>query len=144
MEFPCGRLSIQLGQSTSRRIGTLTLQTVGDVYWNGIYKGGRRPAIARLKNSRVPDLLISTGFPRTNGEVDRATDRTDNSGKREAGLYVARPFVPAFGDTDLNSAIHSRVSHRSQVGRCTNLEAFRGSKEQGIATVVSHCPFCRS
>jgi hypothetical protein len=44
-----------------------------------------------LKNSRVPDLLISTGFPRTNGEGHEATDRTDNSRKREAGLDVLAP-----------------------------------------------------
>jgi hypothetical protein len=45
---------------------------------------------ARLKCSRVPDSPISTGFPRTNGKADMATDRTDNSRKREAGSDVAR------------------------------------------------------
>jgi hypothetical protein len=49
---------------------------------------------------------ISSGFPRTNGKADRATDRTDNSRKREAGLDVARPFVPCFSDAGPGDAIH--------------------------------------
>ena len=78
-----------------------------DAYWNAICKGGWKPVKARLKNSRVPDSLTSTGFPRQNGEADRATDRTANRGKRKAGLDVARSLVPAFRDAGLDDAIHT-------------------------------------
>jgi hypothetical protein len=74
--------------------------------WSGICKGDWRPAKARLNNSRVLDSPILTGFPRTNDEADRVTDRTDNSAKRETGLDVVRPFVAAFSDAGLGAAIH--------------------------------------
>ena len=80
---------------------------VPDAYWNAICKGGWKPVKARLKNSRVPDSLTSTGFPRQNGEADRATDWTANRGKRKAGLDVARSLVPAFRDAGLDDAIHT-------------------------------------
>ena len=62
---------------------------------------------SETENSRVPDSLTSTGFPRQNGEADRATDRTANRGKRKAGLDVARSLVPAFRDAGLDDAIHT-------------------------------------
>jgi hypothetical protein len=67
---------------------------------------------ARLRNSRVPDSPILTGFPRTNGKADSTTGRTDNSRKRETGLDVARSFVPAFSDAGIGDAIHWYVSLR--------------------------------
>jgi hypothetical protein len=100
------RQSTRLGPSILRRIATSTLRTVDDAYWNGISKGVWRPAKARLKNSRVLDSPILTGFPRTNDEADRVTDRTNNSRKRETRLDVVRPFVGAFSDAGLGDAIH--------------------------------------
>src|SRR5712675_2212459 len=91
MKFPYERRSTRLGPCTWRRIATSTLRTADDVYWSGICTGDWGPTKSGLKNSRVPDLLISTGFPRTNGEGHEATDRTDNSRKREAGLDVLAP-----------------------------------------------------
>ena len=106
MKFSFERRSTRLGPSILRRIATSTLRTVNDAYWSGICKGGWRPAKARPKNSRVLDSPILTGFPRTNDEADRVTDRTNNSRKRETGLDVACPFVAAFSDAGLGDAIH--------------------------------------
>ena len=80
--------------------------SVDDAYWSAICEGGWRPAKARLKNSRVLDSPILTGFPGTNDKADRITARTDSSRKRETGLDVARPFVAAFSDAGLGDAIH--------------------------------------
>jgi hypothetical protein len=67
-------------------------------------KGGSRP-LKGLKNSRVRGSLISTGFPRTNGEADRNHNRTDSCGKREAELDVVRSFVLVFRDSGLGNAV---------------------------------------
>src|SRR5215207_2139739 len=100
------RRSTRLGPSILRRIVTSTLRTVGDAYWSVICKGGWRSAKARLRNSRVLDLPILTGFPRTNDEADRVTTRTDNSRERETGLDAVRAFVAALSDAGLGDAIH--------------------------------------
>jgi hypothetical protein len=105
MKFPYERRSTRLGPSTWRRIAKSTLRTADDAYLSVICNGGwaGQSETEGLTCSGPP---ISTGFPRTNGKADRATDRTDNSGKREAGLDVARPFVPCFSDAGLGDAIH--------------------------------------
>jgi hypothetical protein len=100
------RRSTRLGPSIWRRIATSTLRTVDDAYWSAICKGGWKPAKARLKNLRVLDSPILTGFLRTNDKADRTTARTDSSRKRETGLDVARPLVAAFSDAGLGDAIH--------------------------------------
>jgi hypothetical protein len=100
------RRSTRLGPSILRRIATSTLRTVDDAYWSAICKGGWRSAKARLRNSRVLDLPILTGFPRTNDEANRVITRTDNSRQRETGLDVVRRFVAALSDAGLGDAIH--------------------------------------
>jgi hypothetical protein len=69
-----GGYGTRLGPSIWRRIATSTLRTADDAYLSAICNGGWRPVKARLKCSRVPDSPISTGFQRTNGKVDRATE----------------------------------------------------------------------
>ena len=59
------RRSTRPGPSIWRRIVTSTLRTVDGACWSAICKRWRL-AKARLKNSRVPDSLILTGFPGMN------------------------------------------------------------------------------
>jgi hypothetical protein len=100
------RRSTRLGPSIWRRIAMSTLRTVDDAYWSAICEGGWRPAKARLKNSRVLDSPILTGFPGTNDKADRIAARTDSSRKRETGLDIARPFVATISDAGPGIAIH--------------------------------------
>ena len=123
MKFFEGR-STRLGPSIWRRVATSMLRTVDDAYWSAICKGGWRPAKAKLKNLRVLDSPIWTGFPGTNDEANRITTRADSSRKREAGLDVACPFVAAFSDAGLGDAIHlagetSIVSCRVRIKQLT-------------------------
>jgi hypothetical protein len=100
------RRSTRLGPFIWRRIATSTLRTVDDAYWSAICKGGWKPAKARLKNLRVLDSPILTGFLRTNDKADRITARTDSRRKRETGLDFVRPFVAAISDAGPGNAIH--------------------------------------
>jgi hypothetical protein len=93
MKSPYERRRIRLGQCTWRRTAMSMPRTADDACWSAICKGGGRAAKAILKNLRVLHSLISTGFPRTNGEANRATDCAVNSWKREARLGVVGPFL---------------------------------------------------
>ena len=104
MKFPYERRSTRFGPCSWQRIATSMLRTADDAYLSAICNGCCRPVKARL---RAHVFRTRLSRPASQGRmVKRIELLIGQSRKREAGLDVARPFVPAFSHAGFGDAIH--------------------------------------